>query len=643
MAEAEQKIYVQGKISFIKDDPGRQAIGSFNPINDSDWTEMAYVGNTARLCQAIVDGDLDHVQDWLTQDGSDPNERDYTGRTPLQLATLCSTTEIVQCLIDNGARLVARLADGRTALHLAASRGSVEIVRSILRKSEINEQEEANKQDLKRARLAERHKVSEKCIGSGKFSVNESESDDEDDSIEFVEKDRGDSEHPYAQTAGTGSFVNIKAQVKDNSTDNIPMEEEVEEPDIYDVNVLAWDNKCSPLHMAVLNGHVEVVRELVQSFGADVLLPVKLLNYDNRPRAAILTLALATHLPLEMAKEMAAALLECGASSAQGDLSHCTILHYYAAHKSELLDIVLKMDGPAATRGLNHVAFPGGNSLAYAQVPLTSAILARNLDSARKLLETGTDHTVSFSTFIKSAQAKFEYYKNKSTEENQELYGDNVEQPIILAVDSDQPELILLLLRKGADPNTLTIDGSRAVHDSYYRNQDRGTSLLDIVKSKIGLIRENDVFKSKEEPKNPFSQDLAAYTAGYASGSYKEWAVTVQYDAAKNRYESDLRAFRNQSVGEIGETRKKDTLEKLNFEFENVQAELLASGAKKFADLYPNFPKQEKRNENRSEDRKEEFKVNLKFRVPDLTEEAKESYLSLYARIYNILYRYAKR
>jgi hypothetical protein len=78
VAEEEAKIYVSGKISFIKDDPGRQAIGSFNPITDNDWTEMAYVGNTAQLCQAIINEDLEHVADWLEQEGSDPNTRDYS-------------------------------------------------------------------------------------------------------------------------------------------------------------------------------------------------------------------------------------------------------------------------------------------------------------------------------------------------------------------------------------------------------------------------------------------------------------------------------------------------------------------------------------------------------------------------------------
>lgn len=39
--EKEEKLYVSGPIAFLRDNPGRQSIGSFNPINDQDWTEMA--------------------------------------------------------------------------------------------------------------------------------------------------------------------------------------------------------------------------------------------------------------------------------------------------------------------------------------------------------------------------------------------------------------------------------------------------------------------------------------------------------------------------------------------------------------------------------------------------------------------------
>lgn len=65
VAEEESKTYISGPLKFLMDDPGRQEIGSFNPITDEEWTTMAYVGDTARLCQAIVDGDLEHVQDCM--------------------------------------------------------------------------------------------------------------------------------------------------------------------------------------------------------------------------------------------------------------------------------------------------------------------------------------------------------------------------------------------------------------------------------------------------------------------------------------------------------------------------------------------------------------------------------------------------
>lgn len=110
VAEEESKIYVSGNLEFMKDDPGRQAIGSFNPLTADDWTEMAYCGHTEQLCQAIVDGDLEYVQEWVSKDGAKLDRRDHTGRTPLQLAVQSSTVEIVKCLIDAGARIVARVA-----------------------------------------------------------------------------------------------------------------------------------------------------------------------------------------------------------------------------------------------------------------------------------------------------------------------------------------------------------------------------------------------------------------------------------------------------------------------------------------------------------------------------------------------------
>ena len=52
-------------------------------------------------------------------------------------------------------------------------------------------------------------------------------------------------------------------------------EDSTEEPDIYEVDVIAWDYGLSPLHLAILNGHIEIIDLLVSEYGADVLLPVK--------------------------------------------------------------------------------------------------------------------------------------------------------------------------------------------------------------------------------------------------------------------------------------------------------------------------------------------------------------------------------
>lgn len=150
MAEKESKIYVNGPVTFMKDDCGRQAIGSFNPLSPDEYTDMAYVGNTELLCQAIIDKDVHYVEQWLRQDGNDPNTRDHTGRTPLHLAVSYSSLEVVQCLIDQGARLVARLVDGKTALHLACLRGDPSMVSALLRKSEANEEDDSKKTDERR-------------------------------------------------------------------------------------------------------------------------------------------------------------------------------------------------------------------------------------------------------------------------------------------------------------------------------------------------------------------------------------------------------------------------------------------------------------------------------------------------------------
>ncbi len=220
-SEEESKIYISGNVTFLKDNPGRQAIGSFNPITSEDWTEMAYVGNTTRLGQAIVDLDLDAVKDWFSSpEVVDVNRRDHTGRTPLQLAVMCSTAEIVQCLIERGARLVSRLYNGMTALHLAAHRGQVQIVKDIMDRSDANEEAEAIKEDARKEARRAVHPVEP----ASKDEDDPEEAGSEDDSFDSDEDLEPDDERDEITE---GSFVKLTDTTRPEDDDND------DEPDVY--------------------------------------------------------------------------------------------------------------------------------------------------------------------------------------------------------------------------------------------------------------------------------------------------------------------------------------------------------------------------------------------------------------------------
>lgn len=188
---------------------------------------MAYVGNTARLCQAIVDGDLEHVEDWLSQEGADPNKRDYTGRTPLHLAVISSNPAIVNCLVDHGARLIARIADGRTALHLAAARGDVEMVRILLEKSNANEEEEEEKQEQRRKARGE--SVNEAVKDETNHTRRNSDlsggdnDEDEDSDGELVDDSSSDGE---VRSVVTGSFVKVESKDESETAEAVPLDDD---------------------------------------------------------------------------------------------------------------------------------------------------------------------------------------------------------------------------------------------------------------------------------------------------------------------------------------------------------------------------------------------------------------------------------
>ncbi|KAI9664804.1 MAG: hypothetical protein M1821_006252 [Bathelium mastoideum] len=580
VAEEESKHYVSGCVSFIKDDPGRQAIGSFNPITDADWT----------------------------------------GRTPLQLAVQSSTPAIVKCLVDHDARMIARQADGRTALHLACARGNLEMIKILLERSEANEEAELEREEAMEAQ-----------------SLSSSSDSSKDTDMIDAERAGTSDEDVDMKSATSASFVKIEHEREQPDNDNLPTDDNTEDPDIYDIDVLAWDVASSPLHMAISRGHTAVVRELVQTYGADVLLPVKLFNeYDKSPRAAILTLVLALSLPYEKAKDMALTLLELGASSAQADMKQVTAFHYYVAKQSEATQILFERDMPAVRRAINHLAVGGSSWSAQIASPLMTAIVQRDTISIIKLLEAGATAKIEFATFMKAVQTQYEDYgKNRTSEQNHDNFKTSVEQPIVLAAQSEQPAVVLELLHRGSDPNTLTCTGHHFIQNQWCRPYTNGESLMDLVDRKLDGLRKYKGEELPAPPRKTFDDDEALYFHGIEPGSYKQWAIQNRLGGAKHGYEEQLKSYGKQleqAKTRKGLDEKKEAIRALLAGFEEVKAELEQGGAKGFKQLYPDITASMGEHDNRQPMTPEHhtFQVKFDFSLPDLTEEKREAYLRIF-------------
>jgi ankyrin repeat protein len=272
------------------------------------------------------------------------------------------------------------------------------------------------------------------------------------------------------------------------------------------VDVIAWDCGLSPLHLAILNGHLDIIELLVSEYAADVLLPVKLVcsltittitdlihrlvhHNSNSPRAAIMTIVLALSLPGEKAKAVVKLLLKLGATSAQADLNHYTVFQYVVgSNNHDVLDVLLEDDRPVALSVIDNI----GSSMNFSipDSPLTTAINKGHKEMVSRLLELGAKSIVSFDEWIKVHLAKNVYAKNNTAEQNQQLYREAINQPIISAAEKEMGQSIIDLLAHGADPATLEKSSHKALAATYNSRYVSTQSLLDVVQKKLKSLRE---------------------------------------------------------------------------------------------------------------------------------------------------------
>ncbi|KAK0733485.1 hypothetical protein B0T26DRAFT_669889 [Lasiosphaeria miniovina] len=602
VAEKEDKIYVSGTITFLKDDPGRQA---------------------------IVDGDVEHVEDWIAQEGANLDARDYTGRTPLHLAVMCSSPEVVRCLVNAGARLVSRLADGRTALHLAAARGDGEIIKILMEKSAANEGEYEEKEDQRRR--------SKSATEDQKAEGQEDTEDNASSDGELVEEDESDNE---AKIMATGSFVRVES--KTMPPDELVPVEDKEEPNFYDVNVVAWDTPCSALHFAIMEGQVEAVKALCQGLiavfkehGADALLPVKFLDNEKRPSGALLTLVLALALPVEEAVEMAETLLSLGVSSAQADMNSITAFHRYAEQNAEsLLDALVNIDTIGTKTAINHIAFPDSHN---SSTPLHAALRSGNLGVVLKLFDNGAVPQVDFESWLKSAKlfTKMEQHLS-GFEVNQKRFNQTMEQPLLVALKSPNPAAALVLLERGADPNAITPSSHSYLGGSMY-SRFEPESALDIVKSQLMALREYlGEVQTLSRPSLP--KGIDTYLDNFKDGTYQHWLVSVAIDEARKSYRKQIKTYEKEEErlsNSPGVLEKKTAIAEAIHTMEEVRQAMLERDAKTFMELHPEyvdrFAHLSYQNAMKIAQAQKPFDVNFIFSgVSDMTEARKVAYVQLF-------------
>lgn len=645
--EEEDAIYVRGSVQFLKDDPGRQEIGSFYPLGPEDYTEMAYVGATESFCRAIVANDLEIVKaSCSTEEGKAfINRRDFCGRTPLHLAAINDNIkiEIVQTLIDSGARLIARMQDGRTALHIAAAKGRADIITALLKKSEENEYERDEREDRKKA-------------ATGK--PQQEDDDDKSESIHSTSALSGrDSEYMLgegdsddgvaAKTATDGSFVRVNKskEAEDSVLDDL-REEGNEEDDIYDINVTDWDYNMSPLHHAIVGGHTGVVELLVSEFGADPLLPMKLFERDWRgvrvPKAAILVLTLVFQVPEGTRSAMASTLLKLGAKTAQADSfsQHTALEHAVFNGGLKIIKEMFEIDGPGAKSVLNRVTssvpfyYYGSQSAS----PLTMAF-TKSLEIAKFLLDQGAHGKITFEDYIRSIEKRRQRWDTGN--DDKKNFGKCIYQPIEVSIIFEYTcSLISQLLGAGADPSTIT----NSTFGSYDWNNNltvSGTTVLDLLRTKIETYGKYlDGEGEKVDVRKILEPLPVSVLEEYPEGSYDRFCAErcFRVENTRRKKANEAPLPQQQENIHIGVEKKRKEVEKLLEIFKDAEKILLEAGAKTFKELHPEQSPPARMevkplDESQKEEEKNKLEVPFKVSVP-CDESTQERYRKLFNAVW---------
>ncbi|KAJ3511469.1 hypothetical protein NLJ89_g4078 [Agrocybe chaxingu] len=567
LQEKEDETYIRGRIKFIEENPGRQSIsGSFNPIDDGEWADQAYLKPSQQLFKAIVASDRDAVQK-LVKEGIDINQRDHVGRTSLHVAILVKATHIACDLIDAGARLTARLVDGRTPLHLAAQYNDLTLVCKLSEKSAVNLAED-RKKNPKKYEDEEKEKATKAQVDAAEAERPSSEDDwsSHDDDVECEEDEN------------------------DNTQDNIDaapgdIPEDVEdEPDIINVNEHEWDFGFTPLSYAVLFASNTLIEKLIAE-GADINLPTKGTDASNRTPLHPLALT-AIREDENEACNVAECLITAGANSSIANDKMWTILHsIVCSGKAKLLATVLRCDKHAESM-LNFPSFDWNNVI----FPVTTAVEKQRYGILAVMLSHNVKLDLQEEDITRAFEAASPKYRPSGTDDvknHVELAYQPVESALL-----NQDYFVQLLLSLGAAYNI----GLKGTFDRYASIEERRT-ILDWVEYAINQLSSEI---KKLDTKKPSKTSRR--------GSASAWAKFLeQYkEAAKNTKEADRLRKRD----EWSKAKKLRAFKATKEYLEAVNRLLEARGAKSWKEVYPDIDTEASPKAHADEDDNDDEKKN---------------------------------
>ena len=240
--------------------------------------------------------------------------------------------------------MMARLVDGRTALHLAAQLGLGHVVEKLLERSELNKEKA---EEEKAAKEAEEGKTTvdedDPMDGTNKDKEEDAKSEDigDDNDEEDKEEVEEDDDYEIIDRPDTNRGAGADA--------NIPEDDE-DEPDILNVNIPDWDYGLTPLGYAIVHGHLDVVDQLLVA-ESDPLQPVKYNTHDI-PIVHPLSLTVLTE-DEDVACKIAERLIQAGAASSTADRTLMSVfLRIVTAGKPKLLSTLFRVD-PKAKKLIN--------------------------------------------------------------------------------------------------------------------------------------------------------------------------------------------------------------------------------------------------------------------------------------------------